>query len=348
MSLMWLDAKYLSMLSFRLRNFKRKNTNNWNFSCPFCGDSKTDRRKARGYVYPVKGKLRFYCHNCNVPGIDIPKLLKHEDPNLYDEYIREKLVADPERKPERTKSEVQIFAEKMKTPQFVKQSPLKQLKKVSQYKPDSVIKQWVERRKIPSKYHFKLFVCKEFKHWVNSFIPGKFENVDNDEPRLIIPFLDKEGNMFGFQGRSFRKNTPLRYITIMLDESKSKLFGLDTLDERQPIYVVEGPIDSMFLPNCIASAGSDVTSNLDTISTDKSKFIIVYDNEPRNKEIVKKIEKSIEAGYPTCIWPDNIEFKDINDMILGGYKQRKIVEIITDNTLTGLEAKLRFATWKKV
>ena len=134
----------------------------------------------------------------------------------------------------------------------------------------------------------------------------------------------------------------------MFDEEKPKLYGLDTIDVKLPIYVVEGPIDSMFLPNCLASAGSDVTTNLNSVSEDKSSFIIVYDNEPRNKEIVRKVERAIEAGFPVCIWPESMEQKDINDMVMAGMKLRKIVETINESTYTGLEAKLKFQQWKKV
>jgi len=280
-----------------------------------------------------------------VPHVDIPALVKHLDDGLYNEYIREKLLADPS---VRVKSDVEIFANKMKTPTFVKDTPLKKLKKISQFTADSVVKKWVENRKIPSQYHYKLFFCKEFKKWANEFKPGQFEEPYIDEPRLIIPFIDKEGNLFAVQGRCFKKNSSLRYITIMFDETKPKIFGLDTVDERLPIYVVEGPIDSMFVPNCIASAGSDLTSNLDSISTDRSKFVIVFDNEPRNPEIVKKIERSIGAGYNVCIWPDNIEQKDINDMVLAGMSIEKVVATIKGSTYTGLEAMLKFQLWKKI
>lgn len=347
MSLVWLDAKYLNMLSFRLRNFKRKGNNHWNFSCPICNDSKSNKLKARGYVFEKKGKLRYYCHNCNVPGIDVPKLVRHLDQSLYDEYVREKLTAEPR---QRVKSDVELFADKMKTPKFRSNTPLKDLKKVSQLKPDGAVKRYIDARKIPPHYHHKLFLCKQFKHWVNKHLPGKFESEDNDEPRLIIPLLDKDNNLFGFQGRSFKKNSALRYITIMLDDSMPKLFGLDTVDATLPnIMCVEGPIDSMFLPNCIASAGSDIVSNLNYITEDKDKFTIIYDNEPRNKEICKKIEGAIDKGYHVCLWPDNVQSKDINDMIVKeNLTSNKIVDLIIENTYNGLEAKLKFATWKKV
>lgn len=347
--MLWLDIKYVSLLSFRLRNFKRKGNDQWNFSCPFCGDSKTNKHKARGFIFERKGKLRYYCHNCNVPGVDVPKLVKHLDPMMYDEYVKEKLMSDPDK---REKTDVELFADKMKPPVFVKSSPLKHLQKISAFKPTSVVKAWVDKRKIPPESHYRLFFCKEFKHWVNEYcIPGKFDegSLNHDEPRLVIPFLDQDGRLFGFQGRSFAKNAKVRYITIILDDSKPKIFGLDKVNIKLPhIYVVEGPLDSLFIPNCVASCGSDLTTSIHRIVNDKSKFIIVYDNEPRNEEIVKKIEKAIDAGYNVCIWPDTIAEKDINDMILAGYSRDKVVAIINENVYNGLSAKLRFSEWKKV
>ena len=346
----WLDAKYVNLMGHRLRNFKRKGNNKWNFSCPFCGDSKTNKYKARGYVYERKGKLRYACHNCSVPGIDVPKLIKQVDPFLHDEYVREKIM---EMAGERQKSDAEIFADKMKTPKFVATSPLRKLKKISVFRPDSFVKMFVDARKLPPESHYRLFYTKAFKQFVNDeCIPDKFDKESlerGDEPRLIIPFIDPDGNVFGLQGRSFKPDSPVRYITIMMDPDKPKLFGWDQVDVRLPhIYVVEGPLDSLFLPNCIASAGSDLTTNLSAIGADMSQFIIVYDNEPRNKDIVSKVDMAISQGFHVCIWPDSMKEKDINDMVLAGYDPKKIVDIIHENVYSGLQAKLRFQQWKKV
>lgn len=345
MSYMWLDSKYLSFLSFRLRNFKSKGSYQWNFSCPYCGDSKSNKTKSRGYVFPAKGKLTFYCHNCNIPGIDIPKLIKFMDQNLFDEYIKEKLMADPKKK-----TDVQIFADSMKKPKFIKdESPLKVLKKISSLSQSHSAKIFVEKRMIPANHHYKLFYTPKFKQWVNEFcIPDKFDDLGSDEPRLIIPFLDQDKNMFGFQGRSLKQDSALRYITIMMDEDKPKLFGLDTVDISKHIYVQEGPIDSLFIPNCIASAGSDLITNLSTLSEDKRQFTIIFDNEPRNKEIVKKMSKAIDQGYTVCFWPESIHQKDVNDMILSGMTPKKILDIVIDNRYSGLSATLKLNEWKRV
>jgi len=286
-----------------------------------------------------KGILKFFCHNCNA-SMGLPWFIKTQDPTLYAEYIKDRMLESGHR------DEVQEFVDKMKTPVFIKTTGLKDLQKISQLKAEHPVKEYVTKRLIPSDTHYKLFYTKNFKTWVNTMIPDKFEDIEHDTPRLIIPFLDKDKNLFGFQGRSFKK-TGIRYITIMLDETKPKIFGLDTMDDSKDIYVVEGPIDSLFLPNGIASAGGDLISPLQQLDVQKDRFVIVYDNEPRNKETIKKIEKAIDSGYRVCIWPSAMEQKDINDMVLAGYAIDKVKEIIDECTYSGPTGKLHLAIWRK-
>jgi hypothetical protein len=224
----------------------------------------------------------------------------------------------------------------------MKESPLKKLKKVSQLDPDHPAKKYVMSRKIPTHFHYKLFYTPKFKQFVNTIIPDKFDLSTGDEPRLIIPFLDKDKNCFGFQGRSFKKDG-IRYITIMFDESKPKIFGLDDVDFSKRVYVVEGPIDSMFIPNCVAMAGS-ANRFLDTMDD----FVLVMDNERRNVQIIEHIEKCIDLGYNICLWPDHIEQKDINDMVMAGYTTDQILDMIDTNTYHGLAAKMKLVSWRRV
>ena len=106
-----------------------------------------------------------------------------------------------------------------------------------------------------------------------------------DHPRVVLPFFDVNMKMFAFQGRAFGKEEP-RYITIKLQENKRRIFGLEKLDISNKVYVVEGPIDSLFLPNCIAVAGADMKLEL-------KNAVYIFDNEPRNKQIVDKIQQLI-------------------------------------------------------
>lgn len=341
--MLWIEHKYINLLSSRLEGFTRISGRVYRFRCPLCGDSQKDRRKKRGHILELDGKIRYYCHNCST-SMQFKYFMKEIDPTLYLEYIKEKMKESGKEAPVDPAHE---FADKMKKPKFVKTTALNKLKKISQLDYKHPAHAWVKNRMIPTNVHFKLFYSPKFVKWVNEIIPNKIQNTKNDEPRLIIPFLDENKELFGFQGRSFGKEG-LRYITIMLDESKPKIFGLDTLERNsKDIYLLEGPIDSLFVDNAIAAAGGDLLSQVETLGLQKEQIVVVFDNEPRNAEVVSKIEKSINAGYRTTLWPEYIEQKDVNDMILAGYTSDQIKNIIDSNTTSGLEAKLKFAIWRK-
>ena len=338
----WLAHKYIGIVSARLDKFKRKGSNLYNFRCPICGDSETHQNKARGYIYQKEGKMMFHCHNCGAT-MGIPNFIKMLDVNLYNEYQLEKLA--DRKTPEQ--NEFEAFVEKMKPPVFMKSGPLKGLKKVSQLSPEDPIKKFVVERKIPNVYHAKLFACPKFMRFTNNLVPDKFsaESLAHDETRLLIPFLDSNKSVHAYQGRTLG-SSGLKYITIVLNQSVPKLYGLDTVDRNKIIPVVEGPIDSMFVPNSIATAGGDLVSAVQTF--DKSRLTIVYDNEPRSKETVKKLDKAILNGYNVVIWPETMEHKDINDMVLAGLSPEFIAHIIKTNTYRDLSAKLALQKWSKV
>ena len=50
-----------------------------------------------------------------------------------------------------------------------------------------------------------------------------------------------------------------KYLTIKFDDTKQKVFGLDRINLQEHIYIVEGPIDSMFINNCLVAGGADLT-----------------------------------------------------------------------------------------
>ena len=334
------DTKYALLLSNRFRNFKTKNSV-YNFSCPYCGDSSRNKFKARGYLIEKQGKLMFYCHNCSISkGFD--GFLYDQDQNLYRQYKLEKLADSGQTS---YVEEISKDTPKVTTQAFPGYrragSPLRKLKSVSQLAHDHPVKQYILDRSIPNEYHYKLFYCPKFYAWTNLLLPGKFEKVEKDEPRLIIPFVDHKQNFFGYQGRALSSKSNLRYITIMLDERKPKIYGLDTIDDSKTVYVVEGPIDSMFVGNCVAMAGSDTNLDFDDV-------VMVYDNEPRNAEIIKKIEKSIDMGRKVVVWPSKIHEKDINDMIMTGMSRADLKLIIDQNTHKGLSAKMALSVWRKV
>lgn len=336
---MWLEQKYIGIVSSRLERFKRVNNTTYNFRCPVCGDSQKNKYKARGYLFPKdKGGHLYHCHNCHIT-LGFDKLLEYIDPLVYNDYIKE-LLAE-KYGGEKPKSEVEIFADKMKKPVFVRMTQLKSLKKISQLQYNHPAKQYVESRLIPTSYHHKLFYAPKFKQFVNSVIPNKFDSIENDEPRLIIPFLDKEKQLFGFQGRSFKKDG-LRYITIMVRNGVPKVFNLDTCDTSKRHFIFEGPIDSMFASNSLAMAGQSIDWS---ICNEHSVF--VFDNEPRSKETCKKIEQAIDKGYGVVLLPHSITQKDLNNLVLD-HPNIDIDRLLIDNIYKGLNAKLELQRWRKL
>ena len=337
---MWIEQKYVTLLSSRLRNFKKIKQDLWNFSCPICGDSKKNLRAARGYIYNVKGKLRYHCHNCGIT-LTVQQLIKEIDSTLYLELRKEIYL---ENKPE-VKEE--IF--EMKKPIFIKKTVLNSLQKIADLPDDHYVKQYVVNRQIPNKFLFKLYFAPKFKEFVNSVFPDKLGESAPEEPRLIIPIISSDDKtLVGFQGRSFDPKDTIRYMTIMLDETQPRIYGLDGLDVDKRVVVTEGPIDSMFIPNAIATAGGDIKRELQLTNIPKKNIVICYDAEGRNPYTVKKIASSIASGYNVVIFPESIEQHDINDMILAGYTSDQISKLIDENTYSGLQATLKLNMWKKI
>jgi transcription elongation factor Elf1 len=334
----YVDLQYTMLLSSRLEKFKVKSTNPYkiNFRCPVCGDSQKSRVKARGWLLEKNNSFHFYCHNCYASKT-FKTFLKDVDNLVYNDYVTEKYMKNA--KDEKLQPLDQMKSSKPEFSKYV--NPLKSIKKISQLAFDHPVKQYIEKRQIPTSQHYRLYYAPKFMTWINSIIPNKFPNVEKDEPRLIIPFIDGEGKVFGLSARGFKPNG-LRYITIMFEE-RPKVFGLDKVDFNKRYFVVEGAIDSMFLSNAVAMAGAD--GNVSGLKNPENA-IFVFDSEPRNKEIHKRMEKIIRNGHSICIWPSNLPGKDINEMILNGIED--VEKVILTNTYKGLEANLKLMSWKKV
>jgi len=316
-----IDRKFIMLLSSRLEKFKRVREDLYNFRCCYCGDSQKIKNKARGYFYRKKIDMFYRCHNCGM-GTTFGKVLQYCDSDLYREYILERYKDSV---PNTTEPEFKFEAPKFKKTD----ANLKDLIPINTLNADHPARQYVANRLIPEEFFNDLFLCHKFSTW------AKIQT--EEHPRLVIPFRDETGEVVAAQGRAFGKEQP-KYLTIKFDESKPKIFGLDRVDMDETVYVVEGPIDSLFISNCIAVAGSDFND------VPPCESVIIMDNEARNAEVVKTMEKLIDQDYQIVIWPDYISEKDINEMILAG---RDVQTIIKDNTYNGLFARMALTNWKR-
>ena len=331
----FVDQKYIGLVSSRLEKFKQVKTGLYNFRCIYCGDSQKNKNKTRGYIYGYKNDHNYKCHNCGVSK-SFTNFLKDIDSSLYDQYVMERYKNGSTGKGSNT-PEPKFTFEK---PKFTKKAF--DLPSIAELNKEHSARIYLENRKIPQNFLSQLFYCEKFKEWTNEQ-KYTFESTKYEEPRIIIPLTNK-GEIFGFQGRSLSKKPKVKYITIILDEYQPKIYGLDRIDWNKTVYVVEGPFDSMFIDNSIAMVGADI-DKMFFATNFETNFVMVYDNEKRNKEMVARLEKSIEMKFPVVIWPKDLKEKDINDIVLSGQDVESMLKL---NTYQGLEAKLKFNTWKKI
>jgi predicted RNA-binding Zn-ribbon protein involved in translation (DUF1610 family) len=320
----FVDVKYINLISARFQKFKKVKNNLYNFRCPICGDSQRNKNKARGYLYQVKNNTNFKCHNCGV-NISFNNFLKHIDSTIHRQYTFEKFKDGKTGK--NFTAEEPVF--NFEAPKF---KPKINLPKSSE---NADAKKYLESRKLnPDKFYY----TNQFKSWTNS-LKYVFDDTTKDEPRIIIP-LFYQNILVGFQGRALGPSK-IKYITIMLNDDAPKIYGLDEIQKNKTVYITEGPFDSTFISNSIALCGADGDVNKWGINDP----VWIYDNEPRNSEILSRISRIIGMGHKVVIWPSMIKEKDINDMILSGLD---VQSVIRSNTYSGLEAKLKFTTWKKI
>jgi hypothetical protein len=206
---------------------------------------------------------------------------------------------------------------------------------------------YLTKRKIPNSIHDKLLFTQHYKQFVDALVPNHGK-VLFDDARLVIPFYDEYNNLIAVSGRALEtSDKTLRYVTIRTDTSEDKLiFGMDRLNIHDTVRIVEGPIDSLFIKNCVAAADANLIQVANKISAVNK--VLIFDNEPRNKDIVRMMQDAIKSDHNIVIWPDTIQGKDINEVIMGGILQDEIESIISSNTFKGLQAQVKFNMWKKI
>ena len=328
----YIDLKFINEISGRLGQFKKKGDYLFNFRCPHCGDSKKSKTKARAYLYQVKNDMFFKCHNCG-EGQSLGNFLKFLDPKKYEQYLLERYKGSA---PSTPKPKFDF-----KPTKFEQIDYFDKLTKISELDDKHPAKKYIKNRLIPNEYLDKLYLCNKFMAFVNEVKPNTFPHTKGEHARLIIPFYCVDCKPFAFQGRAFCKEQP-KYLTIKFDENKQKVFGLDKINLQEHIYIVEGPIDSMFINNCLAAGGADLKLNVPP-----ENVTYIFDNEPRNKEIIKRMYKVVDENYNVVIWPNDLQLKDVNEMIMSGKTKSEVGNIISTNTYSKLSALTQLNNYKK-
>lgn len=335
------DIKYLQLLSPLLTKFIRKDDFTWNFRCPICLDSQKSPNKRRGYVYKQNNDLFYKCHNCGA-SLSFGNFIKKVNPGLYDEYVLERYSHGESSNKAHTNPDFKNLKPKPRVTKSIIDLP-----KISFLKKDHPAYQYIQKRKLPDMAMDLLYYTDNFEDFAVKLTAGDYKrklDTKGSDPRIVIPFLDQGGRLIALQGRAVIASA-LRYTTVKLKEDVPKVFGLDRWNPRSLTYITEGPFDSLFLPNCLAMAGSII--DLSSLNLEKESTVFVYDNERRNKEIVELMNKQISNGYGIVIWNPTNNKKDINDMILSGRTKEDILLEIQQNTRFGITANLLLNEWKR-
>ena len=337
----FLDMKYINLMGSRLEKFKWTRNNVAVCRCPVCGDSKKNKNKTRFFFYEQKGKFFVKCHNCAY-STTFSKFLEKSGGMLYQDYTMESLKDRFQGSTAAIeyKSIEKKFAQ-METPVFDVVEPLQHATRICDLPEDHHARVYIRNRMIAEKYWNILYYCENFNATANTIEAGKYPR----DERIAIPFYDRNKKIFAIQGRSLDPQAELRYITVRDSKNDiAKIYGLERLDDTRTNYCFEGPIDSLFVENGVALAGSSI--DLKHLPFDSAHTVFVYDNEPRNAEIVKTLQRVANSGYRVCVWPASVTQKDANDMHRAGIKN--VQQLIDSNTYQGLAANLAISKWKKI
>ena len=339
---LWLEEKFLKQISTRLPGFKERGNHVYNFKCVLCGDSSKKRNKKRGYCVAKTGKLFYYCHNCNA-SLLFTTFLKDFDYNLYKQYSLENFK---ENSNPTVKEEIQRSIPKTKkyVPDIFENLPL-----VRDMELSSLASTFSFNRELPV-MEFDFYYAENFIDWTKGNT-DKFQNWKGaDHARLVIPWRDRTGKIIGYSARAFDDTQEQKYYRIFVDDDiKEKFFGLDRINEDEQIFVLEGEIDSLMIPNAIAVSNGKLHTYIN------KKAIYIPDGDRRNKHICRGISEMIDLGLRVCLLPEDMpkgvdgkDSKDLNDLVIANCTQEEILDIIYANTFNGLEARLKFDKWKKI
>jgi hypothetical protein len=345
-----IDIKYINMLSPRLERFGwKKQSTLAACRCPICGDSEKSKSKVRFYFYEKKGEFYCKCHNCGF-GSTLGTFIHKMDEGLSRQY-RFEVVKEKGFLHASTRTPVPTHAGTRRE----KDAVLSMLDSLSSLPKEHPAVEWATQRKIPASQMDRLYYSDDYGEWAKNIDP----NVKaGEDPRIVIPIIDRDGKVVGAQGRILPRRdedgnkkpdrSTIRYLTVKADKDTGKQwFGLDRCDPKEPIIVVEGPIDSLFLPNAVAMVGLSDALNIPK-ELEGSQMIFALDNEPRNKEVVQMMERLMEEGFLVCVWSDKMRgMKDINDMVLAGMNANTIAREIERNAYSGLSGLIVLRRWAK-
>ena len=310
-----------------------------NFSCPYCGDSRSDVRKKRGNLY--LDSLRFHCFNCShSTGInrflsDFNEELSNEDKIAVHE-IQQNAKKFEKRVSSTQSSMSMTLLDKLAIPKDIL---FKQLGIISPYK-DITASNYLKSRMINIK-DWKYFAYNSLTKELYILNTSPSDRVIGFQIRQLDPKSHKQrytsSRLTKIYSDVFNKDIngiverlllkePLgqKYIeeedgveNIVANLDRlSGIFNIMNVNLSQPLTIMEGPIDSLAIANSIALQSA--AKHLDGFFDEVENVRYLFDNDKTGKEMSLKKMKNHKKVFLWGQYLDMIKsktnIKDINDL----------------------------------
>jgi hypothetical protein len=296
----------------------KKTYKGYNFRCPICGDSNEMYKTGRGHLFLNKTPYVYKCFNGGCPaenGMSATIFLREYYPAEYSEYIKMVIKATKESEEEKDKRKEQIRKSRYNVER--KLPVISTINKLD----ISNISDFIKKNK-NELVHMKPLIdypeAIEFceKRHIDRDIYRKWLYVNNNKDkkcftknRIIIPFINHNKQIYFYQARSIIGEEP-KYKNSISD--LRPIFNYYKADFSKPVMILEGPIDSLFVENSVATLGVKYNEEL-ILSIPKKNRYFIFDNDSAG---VNAAKKHLENGENVFMWKKFINnFYDVHGKI---------------------------------
>lgn len=343
---MFSDVAFIRILGTQLEGFTSNGATTYNFRCPICGDSQKSKSKKRGYIYEDSGRYYFKCWNCN-ESLSFKNFLKRVSPPLYSDYVKETLAgSNVPTHPTREVMDVKVDA----ASEFKRRLHDKILEVCEPATGDHDGYRYLLGRGLSDNQMRDLYFVDNINKITKQIEKYASRDYSDNLCAVVLPFRDVGGAITHIQLRILNGGENFRYLTLTLDESKPKFFGLDRADFKQTVYITEGGFDSLFVRNGISVNHGALTSCVSEIKKHTSNFVLVYDMDYlTNLQINRDLVKAIECDYRVVVYDratlnrtvKGKQVKDLNDLSNSGMDD--VTAYLQKRTFRSIQAKVELS-----
>lgn len=303
----------------------------FSFACPVCGDSQKDVSRKRAHILFDKAEPYFYCHH-ECGAMSIQKFFNHFGVEWKEDIFE--FFQAPVAMQTKYSYDPKLMALQEISRLGVPIMDVMRAFSLQNIKEGDEAYEYIAKRDLLHVAHYMAYSPK----WKRLIIFNTLTEPDFEkQPSLEGMKIYRSAKVIGFQARDITGQDSTKYLTYSLERIRTEC-GLDYrvkkgcedyvktlantyysthINPHKPMLVVEGPIDALLLPNCMALTGAAKTNwNLDR--NPMAQYIFDNDEAGRKKqtEVWTRHSKTTKifdwVGLCKQIGTDSV--KDINDI----------------------------------